>query len=163
VVYEINFENHFQIRDHPGRRFSPVPELRDMTLSTRPLLALALCLAACGGLGNPGDSASASNFTTAVPPWMGTESSGGTTGDGGTGTTGAPTTSTGTGGDGQTSDPTTGTSGSPPTPKLDLPPPPATTGEDDEDKDEDDEDKDEDDEDKDEDDGTTGLPPLPPG
>ena len=111
-----------------------------MTLSTRPLLALALCFAACGGLGNPDDSGSASNFTTAVPPWMGTDGSGGSsdgasaasTGGASGSASGTPTSTTS--GDSQTSDPS-GSSSGPPLPKLDLPPP-STTGDEDKDKDE---------------------------
>lgn len=129
---------------------------------TRPVLALALCLAACGGLGNPDDSATGTNnFTTAVPPWMGTDSSGdaSTTSTGGAGpTSDAPTSTTTTSGattDATTVDPT----GEVPAPKLDLPPSFSTGTDEDKDKDEDEEDKDKDedeeeDEDKDKDEDT---------
>ncbi len=59
-----------------------------MSFKTATVLVLALGVTACNGLGNPGDGATDSSnpftSTTAVPPWMGSDTGHPTTGVGGT-------------------------------------------------------------------------------
>jgi hypothetical protein len=134
-----------------------------MSPRTSTIFLLVLGVTACGGLGNPGSGDDSTNpfTTTAVPPWMGSETgapttSGGTQGQdsatvsGGTesmsgsssGPPGGPVTTGDGGGTGSTGGSTstsTGTSSGdpPPGPKLDLPPVFSTGNDEDKDKDKD--------------------------
>ncbi len=124
-----------------------------MSRGTVAIGLLALAMTACGGLGNPGDDATGNPFntTTAVPPWMGSESGTPTTGgsmqgagssstsgvsESASSSSGAPTTGDATGDGTSTSTSTSsGDEGGPP--KLALPPSLSTGNDEDKDKDKD--------------------------